>query len=297
MRLLSLRWIVWAGLLRAMSEPDRIHLHIRGQLSRGPEWTVGTAGLVDVAVARDDLVEAEQLLDQVANSDPNRESLQAAVLLLAGHVTEAEDRARVALESKSSSGRRRARRVLRRAARIRRELFDGPAAPAPRRPVLVCRGSQIDSLRVLHVLKNSLPQVQAGYTIRTQEVIRAQQAAGINAQAVTRLGFPVAQGHLAARTEVVSGVRYHRLLAGNSWMAEYGDPDVAEEWAWISQYSPYQNVQSGVQYPKVFFTTSTRDDRVHPAHARKMVARMLEQGHKDVLYYENMEGGHGGAGF
>ena len=89
--------------------------------------------------------------------------------------------------------------------------------------------------------------------------------------------------------------RYHRLLAGNSWMAEYGDPDVAEEWAWISPYSPYQNVKAGVQYPKVLFTTSTRDDRVHPAHARKMVARMLEQGHKDVLYYENMEGGHGGA--
>lgn len=89
--------------------------------------------------------------------------------------------------------------------------------------------------------------------------------------------------------------RYHLLLAGNSWMAEYGDPDIAEEWAWISQYSPYQNVKAGVQYPKAFFTTSTRDDRVHPAHARKMVARMLEQGHKDVLYYENMEGGHGGA--
>lgn len=89
--------------------------------------------------------------------------------------------------------------------------------------------------------------------------------------------------------------RYHHMLAGNSWMAEYGDPDVAEEWAWISQYSPYQNVKAGVKYPKVFFTTSTRDDRVHPAHARKMVARMLEQGHKDVLYYENMEGGHGGA--
>ena len=89
--------------------------------------------------------------------------------------------------------------------------------------------------------------------------------------------------------------RYHRLLAGNSWMAEYGDPDVAEEWAWISPYSPYQNVKAGVRYPKVLFTTSTRDDRVHPAHARKMVARMLEQGHKDVLYYENMEGGHGGA--
>ncbi|OYU29613.1 MAG: hypothetical protein CFE39_17795, partial [Comamonadaceae bacterium PBBC2] len=48
------------------------------------------------------------------------------------------------------------------------------------------------------------------------------------------------------------------------------------------------------KYPKVLFTTSTRDDRVHPAHARKMAARMLEQGHS-VLYYENMEGGHGGA--
>ncbi|MEO7107016.1 MAG: prolyl oligopeptidase family serine peptidase [Rhodoferax sp.] len=89
--------------------------------------------------------------------------------------------------------------------------------------------------------------------------------------------------------------RYHKLLAGNSWIAEYGDPDVPAEWAWISQYSPYQNVKAEVHYPKVLFTTSTRDDRVHPAHARKMVARMLEQGHKDVLYYENMEGGHGGA--
>jgi prolyl oligopeptidase len=89
--------------------------------------------------------------------------------------------------------------------------------------------------------------------------------------------------------------RYHKLLAGNSWMAEYGNPDIAEEWAWISRYSPYHNVKAGVKYPKVLFTTSTRDDRVHPAHARKMVARMLEQGHKDVLYYENMEGGHGGA--
>ena len=88
--------------------------------------------------------------------------------------------------------------------------------------------------------------------------------------------------------------RYHKLLAGNSWMAEYGNPDKADEWAYISQYSPYQNVQKGVKYPKVLFATSTRDDRVHPGHARKMAARMLEQGH-DVLYFENIEGGHGGA--
>ena len=88
--------------------------------------------------------------------------------------------------------------------------------------------------------------------------------------------------------------RYHQLLAGASWMAEYGDPDQPEQWAWISRYSPYQNVRSGMKLPAVLFTTSTRDDRVHPGHARKMAARMLEQGH-DATYYENIEGGHGGA--
>ena len=88
--------------------------------------------------------------------------------------------------------------------------------------------------------------------------------------------------------------RYHTLLAGASWMAEYGNPDLPEEWAFISKYSPYQAVRSGVQYPKMLFTTSTRDDRVHPGHARKMAARMLALGH-EVLYFENIEGGHGGA--
>ncbi|MGY6589016.1 MAG: prolyl oligopeptidase family serine peptidase [Wenzhouxiangella sp.] len=88
--------------------------------------------------------------------------------------------------------------------------------------------------------------------------------------------------------------RYHRLLAGASWMAEYGNPDNPDDWAFMSQYSPYQNLSADADYPKAFVTTSTRDDRVHPGHARKFVARMLEQGH-EVLYYENIEGGHGGA--
>lgn len=88
--------------------------------------------------------------------------------------------------------------------------------------------------------------------------------------------------------------RYHKLLAGASWMAEYGDPDDPEQWAYISQYSPYQNVSADADYPVPFVTTSTRDDRVHPGHARKMVAKMLDQEH-EVLYYENIEGGHGGA--
>jgi prolyl oligopeptidase len=88
--------------------------------------------------------------------------------------------------------------------------------------------------------------------------------------------------------------RYNKLLAGASWMAEYGDPDQPDEWAFLQRYSPYHNVVPFRAYPRTLFVTSTRDDRVHPAHARKMVARMLQQEH-DVLYYENIEGGHGGA--
>ena len=92
--------------------------------------------------------------------------------------------------------------------------------------------------------------------------------------------------------------RYHKLLAGASWMGEYGNPDKPEEWAVIARYSPYQNVkppsEGKPRLPKVLFVTSTRDDRVHPGHARKMAARMLEQGHS-LLYWENIEGGHGGA--
>jgi prolyl oligopeptidase len=88
--------------------------------------------------------------------------------------------------------------------------------------------------------------------------------------------------------------RYNKLLAGASWMDEYGDPDKPEDWAYIQKYSPYQNARADKPYPPIFITTSTRDDRVHPGHARKMAARLEEQGHQ-VLYYENIEGGHGAA--
>jgi prolyl oligopeptidase len=77
-------------------------------------------------------------------------------------------------------------------------------------------------------------------------------------------------------------------------MAEYGNPDKPEEWEFIRRFSPYHNVRPDGKYPSVLFTTSTRDDRVHPGHARKMMALMESQGHA-VLYYENIEGGHGGA--
>jgi prolyl oligopeptidase len=86
--------------------------------------------------------------------------------------------------------------------------------------------------------------------------------------------------------------RYSHLLAGASWMAEYGDPDKPDDWAYISKYSPYQNLRPNTKYPKVMFTTTTRDDRVHPAHARKMAAKMESMG-LPFYYFENTEGGHG----
>jgi len=101
-------------------------------------------------------------------------------------------------------------------------------------------------------------------------------------------------GAVVAQVPLVDMLRYQGMLAGASWIGEYGDPDKLEERAYIAQYSPYQNVRKERRYPRIFLYTSTRDDRVHPGHARKMAARMSEQGH-DVLYFENIEGGHGAA--
>lgn len=87
--------------------------------------------------------------------------------------------------------------------------------------------------------------------------------------------------------------RYSKLLAGASWMGEYGNPDEPDDWDYIRRYSPYQNLVEGKDYPTVFFYTSTKDDRVHPGHARKMAAKLDDMGY-DFYYYENVEGGHGG---
>ena len=101
-------------------------------------------------------------------------------------------------------------------------------------------------------------------------------------------------GAVVCQVPLLDMRRFHTLLAGASWMGEYGNPDLPEEWAFIRSFSPYHNVDPAQTYPPLLITTSTRDDRVHPAHARKMTARLREMG-KDVLYYENIEGGHGGA--
>ena len=105
---------------------------------------------------------------------------------------------------------------------------------------------------------------------------------------------PELLGAVVCQVPLVDMIRYTTIGAGASWAAEYGDPADAKMAAYIRTYSPYQNVKQGGHYPPVFFVTATSDDRVTPVHARKMAARMLEQGH-DVLFYENTDGGHAAA--
>ena len=89
-------------------------------------------------------------------------------------------------------------------------------------------------------------------------------------------------------------LRFHLLPAGASWIGEYGNPEIAEERAWILKYSPYQALAAGRNYPEPFIFTSTKDDRVHPGHARKAAARLEQLGYP-YLYYENTDGGHSAA--
>ncbi len=109
----------------------------------------------------------------------------------------------------------------------------------------------------------------------------------------TMTRHPELYGAVVCGAPLIDMKRYNKLLAGASWMGEYGNPDDPEMWQYIKTYSPYQNVKSDIKYPPIFFYTSTRDDRVHPGHARKMAAKMLEFGNP-VEYYENIEGGHHG---
>lgn len=106
--------------------------------------------------------------------------------------------------------------------------------------------------------------------------------------------YPELFGALVCQVPLLDMKRFHLLLAGASWVAEYGNPDDPDDWAFISEYSPYQNITAEKGCPPVLMTTSTRDDRVHPGHARKMTAALEEAGHQ-VWYYENIEGGHAGA--
>ncbi len=105
-------------------------------------------------------------------------------------------------------------------------------------------------------------------------------------------GYPQLFGAIAVEVPLLDMKRYSHLSAGASWMAEYGDPDT-DDWQFIRTFSPYQNVTATGSYPPVLFYTATSDDRVGPVQARKMAARMKAQGHHNVWFYENLEGGHG----
>ncbi len=105
---------------------------------------------------------------------------------------------------------------------------------------------------------------------------------------------PELYGAVLCQVPLLDMLKYHTLSAGASWVGEYGSPDDPKMRKVIEQYSPYHQVRENATYPEVFFMTSTKDDRVHPSHARKMVAKMQQMGHQ-VYYFETIEGGHGAA--
>jgi prolyl oligopeptidase len=107
--------------------------------------------------------------------------------------------------------------------------------------------------------------------------------------------YPDLFGAVSCGVPLLDMRRYTRLSAGHSWIAEYGDPDVPEQWDYIKTFSPYHLLRDGVEYPETFIWTATSDDRVGPVQARKMAARMLAMGIPNVWYHEALEGGHAGA--
>jgi prolyl oligopeptidase len=108
---------------------------------------------------------------------------------------------------------------------------------------------------------------------------------------VTMTQHPELINAAVIESPLIDMLRYHEMPAGASWIGEYGDPRIPEEAAWIARYSAYQNLRPDTDYPRVYITTNTRDDRVHPGHSRKFAARLGEMGY-DHLYYEETSGGH-----
>ena len=107
--------------------------------------------------------------------------------------------------------------------------------------------------------------------------------------------YPELFGAVSCGVPLLDMRRYTKLSAGYSWIAEYGDPDVPEQWEFIRTFSPYHLLHDGVEYPETFIWTATSDDRVGPVQARKMAARMQAMGIPNVWFHEALEGGHAGA--
>ncbi len=109
---------------------------------------------------------------------------------------------------------------------------------------------------------------------------------------VTESRYPERFGALFCTIPLIDMRRYSKLLAGASWIAEYGDPDKPEDWAFLQEVSAYHRAEPGRRYPPILLATSRRDDRVHPGHARKMAAKLQAMGY-DASFYEPAAGGHG----
>ena len=132
--------------------------------------------------------------------------------------------------------------------------------------------------------------IRTGVTTRGKIAISGRSNGGVTVGAAVNQ-HPELYGAVISGSPLGDMKRYSHLLAGASWMDEYGDPDKVEDWAFLSKTSPYQNIRPGVKYPPILFYNSTKDDRVHPGHARKMAARLQSYGNR-VYYHEYMEGGH-----
>lgn len=150
------------------------------------------------------------------------------------------------------------------------------------------REKRQNSFDDLHAVAEDL--IRTGVSAKRKIAISGRSNGGVLVGAAMNQR-PDLYGAIISGSPLIDMKRYSQLLAGASWIDEYGDPDKPADWAFMSQYSPYQNVRAGVRYPPVFFYLSTKDDRVHPGHARKMAARLKALGNR-VYYHEYVEGGH-----
>jgi len=150
------------------------------------------------------------------------------------------------------------------------------------------REKRQNSFDDLHAVAEDL--VATGASIKGKIAISGRSNGGVLVGAAMTQR-PDLYGAVISGSPIKDMRRYDKMLAGASWVAEYGDPDVPEDWAFLSKYSPYHSIRKGVTYPPIFLYLSTKDDRVHPGHARKYAARLKELGNS-VYYHEYIEGGH-----
>ena len=155
-------------------------------------------------------------------------------------------------------------------------------------------GLKLDRMRVYDdFFAVSEDLVQRGYTSQRRLGIMGGSNGGL-LMGVALTKRPELYNAVVIQVPLFDMIRYTQIGAGASWVGEYGDPAVPAEREMLMSYSPYQNLKAGRPYPTVFIETSTKDDRVHPAHARKAAARLKELGY-DYIYYENIDGGHAAA--